>query len=209
MKTSTMKKFHLALAGIILAAGITACNSGENTTATTTTSSTDSLNNTNSQNNNTSVGTTATTSRLPLNAQDSTFVMKAAMSSIMEVESGTVAQQNAQHERVKAFAAMMVKDHRGANQELMGLVGGRGMNIPSTLPPDTMKHMTSMQKMQGKAFDKHYMNMMVNSHQNTIADFQKQAINGGDAELKAWAAKMLPALQMHRDSAIAINKNMK
>jgi putative membrane protein len=155
MKTSTMKKFHLALAGIILAAGITACNSGENTTATTTTSSTDSLNNTNSQNNNTSAGTTATTSRLPLNAQDSTFVMKAAMSSIMEVESGTVAQQNAQHERVKAFAAMMVKDHRGANQELMGLVGGRGMNIPSTLPPDTMKHMTSMQKMQGKAFDKH------------------------------------------------------
>jgi putative membrane protein len=72
-----------------------------------------------------------------------------------------------------------------------------------------MKHVTSMQKMQGRAFDKHYMNMMVKDHQNTIADFQKQAINGGDPELKSWAAKMLPALQMHRDSAIAINKTLK
>ncbi len=103
----------------------------------------------------------------------------------------------------------MVQDHQGAGQELMSIAAGRGMNIPNTLPPDKQNHLESMRKMQGRAFDKHYMNMMVNDHKETVADFERQTNSGGDAELRTWAQKMLPVLQKHRDSAVAINSSIK
>ncbi|HYC27314.1 MAG TPA: DUF4142 domain-containing protein, partial [Chitinophagaceae bacterium] len=174
---------------------------------TTTTDSSNAANNTGT--NNTNAATISTANRLPLSAEDSTFVMKAAIGGLMEVEAGNLAQQNATNERIKAFGTMMVNDHTKANSELMALASGRGVTLPTTLPPDMIKHMEEMRKMKGKAFDNHYMGMMVNDHQKTIADFEKQANSGSDSELKAWAAKTLPALQMHRDSATTINKAIK
>ena len=202
-----MKKFHLTLAGFILLAGFTACNDSGTETSTTTTT-TDSSNATVNQTgtNNTTSTTTSTGNRMPFSAQDSTFVMKAAIGGMMEVEAGNLAQQNATNDRVKAFGTMMVNDHSKSNAELMAMANGRGVTLPTALPADMQKHLDEMKNMKGKAFDNHYMNMMVTDHQKTIADFEKQANGGADAELKAWAAKTLPVLQMHRDSATAINK---
>ena len=90
----------------------------------------------------------------------------------MEVEAGNLAQQNAASDRVKAFGTMMVNDHNKANSELMALASGRGATPPTALPADMQTHMEQMRKMTGKAFDKHYMSMMVNDHQKTIADFE-------------------------------------
>jgi putative membrane protein len=203
-----MKKINLTIAGAILLIGFTACNDSGTETDTSTTTTTDTITNTTS---NTAAADSATqaTPRTPLSAQDSTFVMKAAMGSMMEVEAGNAAQQNATNDRVKSFATMMVNDHSKANSELMALASGRGVTIPTAIPADKQKHMDEMRKMKGKQFDNHYMSMMVNDHQKTIADFEKQANSGADAELKAWAQKTLPVLQMHRDSATAINKAIK
>ncbi|HUC82794.1 MAG TPA: DUF4142 domain-containing protein [Flavisolibacter sp.] len=206
-----MKKNLLAIACFSVAVAFTACSdsatstsdAGDSTNASTNSTATES-----GDANNTTGSTTATT-KTPLSAQDSTFVMKAAMGGMMEVESGNVAQQNGNHDRVKSFATMMVNDHSKANSELMALVSGRGITLPTALPQDMQSHMEEMKKMKGAAFDKHYMGMMVNDHQKTITDFQSQANNGSDPELKAWAAKTLPVLQMHADSAKAINSAIK
>ena len=207
-----MKKINQTIAGFILLIGFAACSdsgtSANSTTTTTTDSNTTTSSNTAATDNGT--GNPAETSpRTPLSAQDSTFVMKAAMGGMMEVESGNAALQNSTNDRVKAFATMMVNDHSKANSELTALVGGRGITIPTALPADMQKHIQEMQKMKGKQFDNHYMSMMVNDHQKTIADFEKQANSGADPELKAWAQKTLPTLQMHRDSATAVNKAIK
>ena len=207
-----MKKMNLALAGFFLLACFTACSdSGTSTTKTdspTTAQSGDTSHN-NANNpavDNGSTSNTSTTNATPFGKEDSTFAVKAAIGGLMEVEAGNLAQQNATNDRVKAFATMMVNDHSKANSELMSLASSRGMTLPSTLPPDKQKHMDAMRKMTGKAFDKHYMDMMVNDHKKTITDFEKEANGGTDNDLKGWAAKTLPTLQKHRDSAVAINK---
>jgi putative membrane protein len=66
--------------------------------------------------------------------------------------------------------------------------------------------MDEMKKMSGSAFDKHYMKMMVDDHKKTIDKFQSQSSNGTDEQLRSWASKTLPVLQMHHDSAQAVNK---
>lgn len=214
-----MKKMNLTLAGLVLLAGFTACNSDS---TTTTTSSTDSGNRTTvsgsdsnnastnntstTDNNNSTTATNSTSNKMPLAKDDSTFVMKAAMGGMMEVQAGNMAQTNAMNDRVKSFGMMMVNDHTKANSELMALASGHGMTVPTDLPPDMKKHGDAMMKMQGKNFDSHYMSMMLNDHKKDIALFEKQAKSGADADLKAFAEKTLPTLKMHLDSAQAISK---
>ena len=50
----------------------------------------------------------------PVQPDASNFAVEAANGGMMEVELGKVAQENASSPRVKAFGAMMVKDHTEA-----------------------------------------------------------------------------------------------
>lgn len=124
----------------------------------------------------------------------------------MEVEAGRIAQQNAQSDRVKGFGSMMERDHSAANQELTSLASRHGITIPTTLPADMQKHLDDMRNMKGKAFDQHYMSMMLSDHKKDIGEFEKESNSGKDADLKSWASKTLPVLRTHLDSAQAINK---
>ncbi len=213
-----MKKMNLAIAGLILMASFTACNGDSGTSSTTTTDNTSvtssdssngnngAMNSTPTDNNNTNSTTTATAAKMPFSKADSMFVMKAAMGGMMEVQSGTTAQQNAMSDRVKSFGTMLVNDHSKANSELMAIASGRGVTPPAELPADKKKHLDDMAKMKGKTFDSHFISMMLNDHKKDIAEFEKQANSGTDAELKAFAAKTLPTLKMHLDSVQALAK---
>src|ERR1700716_3960107 len=102
-KNSFMKKNYLSLIFSLLAFLFWSCNgsntstsSSDSTSAAKTTSADTSTNTPN----NTPANSTASTN-LPLSKSDSTFVMKAAAGGLMEVELGSVAQQNAVNARVK------------------------------------------------------------------------------------------------------------
>jgi putative membrane protein len=140
---------------------------------------------------------------------DHNFVSKAASGGMMEVELGKVAQQNAQNQRVKNFGAMMVRDHSKANQELISIASGKNYNIPASMNTEHQNMMEDMKKMSGAAFDEHYMNMMVSDHNKDIEEFRKQANQGNDAGIKAFASKTLPVLETHLDSAKAIYQDVK
>lgn len=172
-------------------------------TATGTGTGSDTANNAGTGNG----GATTNMSSTPLSKADSTFVMKAAAGGMEEVEMGNLAQQNASSQRVKDFGAMMVRDHSKANDELKSFASGRGLTLPAALPADKQKDLDMMRKMTGKSFDQHYVNMMVQDHQKDVNEFKKQSTSGADQQLKDWAGKTLPVLQMHLDSIQAIKKS--
>ena len=195
-----MKRNLLALLFLSTIA-FTACNNDGDT---------DDAEDTTSMNMDADTTTAPVTNTTPLESTDVDFVIKAAEGGIMEVEAGNIAQQNSTNERVKAYATMMVRDHSNANNELKGMVSTRGVMIPEdSIRMKHKSHLEMMQKMKGKAFDNHYMGMMVTDHKKTVEEFEKAANNLKDADLKAWAAKTLPVLKMHNDSAQAINKVIK
>lgn len=134
----------------------------------------------------------------------STFVVKAGSGGMMEVELGKLAQQNAQSQRVKNFGSMMVRDHSKANKELMTIAANKNIAIPSKLSQDHQKHVDEMKKLKGMDFDKHYMDLMKDDHEDDIELFEKAAKNLKDPDLKAFASKTLPILHTHLDSAKAI-----
>ena len=199
-----MKRNFSSIVLSCLVLGAWSCNDSGTTTSGSGDSATVQQDTIGNANNN-----TANLNATPLSQADSTFVMEAAVGGLTEVESGRVAQQNGMNEGVKSFGQMMITDHERANSELMSIVSSRGMTPPGTLPADKQKHIDDMKNMKGKAFDNHYVNMMVNDHQKTIDLFRKQSENGTDPQLKTFATNTLPVLQKHMDSAQALKKRMK
>jgi putative membrane protein len=199
-----MKKKLLSLAICLSAALIWSCNNSGDTTNTgdsssATMSGADSIS---ADNNNISANV------MPLSKDDSAFVMEAAVGGLMEVQAGQLAQQNAQNQRVKDFGGMMVTDHSKANDELKSYAASHGITLPAELPADKQKHIDAMKNMKGTAFDKHYIAMMLDDHKEDVGKFLKESTEANDAQLKTWAANILPVLQKHLDSVQAIKKGM-
>jgi putative membrane protein len=61
----------------------------------------------------------------------------------------------------------------------------------------------------GAAFDRPFVEAQVKAHQDAIALFEKQASDGDDADLKAFAQKQLPALRNHLKQAQDLQAKLK
>jgi len=112
-----------------------------------------------------------------LSDKDKTFMKNAAKGGMEEVEMGKMAQQQGQTTDVKNFGKRMVTEHTTANNELMQLAIGKKF----TLPKEKLK----VEKFNAATFDKEYMADMVKDHQKDLAEFQNEAKNGSDPDLKS------------------------
>lgn len=145
----------------------------------------------------------------PVDKESSDFAIEAANGGMMEVEAGKLAQEKAMSQRVKDFAAMMVRDHSKANDELKGLAQSKNIALPDSVSGDARDHIEKMRKMSGRDFDKHYIDMMVDDHDKDVDKFEKASGNLSDPDLKTWAGNTLPTLRAHQDSAKAIKEAIK
>ena len=137
------------------------------------------------------------------------FLSEAVSGGLMEVELGKLAQQKAVEARVKTFGGMMIRDHTDAGEELKSLAASKNIVVPETLVAKHQKQIDDLTKKNGVGFDKAYIKMMLKDHKDDIKKFEAAAKNSEDADLKALAAKILPVLRMHLDSAKAINRKVR
>jgi putative membrane protein len=146
-----------------------------------------------------------------LHKKDVKFLVEAASSSQMEIVLGQIAQQKATSTEVKNYAAMMVNDHTKAIDDLKMLVSNKGASIPDTILPKHRALMDRLNGVEGADFDKAYMSVMRDAHENDIDEFEDQAKDAKDPDVKAFAAKRLPVLQEHhkqaKDAKSTMNNN--
>ena len=144
-----------------------------------------------------------------LHKKDVKFLVEAASSSRMEIELGQMAQQKGTSQEVKDFGAMMVQDHTKATEELKSLVASKGASLPDTLMPKHRALMDRLNGLEGAEFDKAYMAVMRDAHENDIDEFEDEATDARDPDVKAFATKQLPILQGHHQHAKDAKGTMK
>lgn len=144
-----------------------------------------------------------------MSSQDQKFLMDAAMSGMREVALGRMAAQLGASDVVKQFGRTMVDHHTKANTELMSLASSKGVTLPTELEDKHRSDMSKLQAMKGADFDTGFAKMMLKDHEKAVDLFEKESTKGGDADLKAFAAKTLPTLQEHLNSARALPGNEK
>jgi putative membrane protein len=141
--------------------------------------------------------------------KDREFLVEAASGGLMEVELGKLAAANAASPEVKKFGAQMVTDHTKANEELKALAASKNVTIPAAPGEDHMKHINDLREKKGADFDKAYMSLMVDDHQEDVNKYEEQGNNGNDAEIKAFAAGKVATLKKHHEMSKTLNDKLK
>ncbi|MCX2900792.1 DUF4142 domain-containing protein [Pseudomonas mandelii] len=135
-------------------------------------------------------------------ATDNDFVDNAAAGGIAEIETSRLALEKSSSADIKAFANMMITDHSKANDELAALAQKNDIEVPDTTTL-VKQAKEKILEVRDESFDAAYANNQVKAHEETIELFKKQANTvtddkvKGATELKAFAQKMLPALEKH------------
>lgn len=152
-----------------------------------------------------------TTAAVPVSVSndDAKFVVDAAAGGMEEVLLGRLAQQKAWSPDVKAFGVLMERDHSRGGDRLKIIAKEKNIILSDTLSPDRQKMADNLQTKNGKDFDKAYISMMTEDHQKDIKEFEKEAKNGTDADIRAFADSTLHMLHKHLDSAEACHKRLK
>jgi putative membrane protein len=160
------------------------------------------------QNTNSST-TTKREGNMAMSSSDKKFAMTAAMGGMAEVELARMALTRASSDAVKQYAQKMIDDHTPANSELMGIASSKGISLPTAPDAKMRAMMAKMQNLSGAAFDREYI-MMAGSkdHQKMEKLFRDESMKGRDADLKAFAAKTLPVVQMHLQMARDLHTQM-
>lgn len=136
------------------------------------------------------------------------FIKQGLEAGLAEIRAAKIAEINSGNPRVISFAKMMINDHTKAGDELEKISIIKRVSEGDTVNTDHQKMITVISAKKGAAFDKLYMQMMVNDHQNVVKLFTT-ATSDRNADIQNFAKKILPILKMHLDSANAICASLK
>ncbi|HEX4773600.1 MAG TPA: DUF4142 domain-containing protein [Bryobacteraceae bacterium] len=140
---------------------------------------------------------------------DKRFVKDAAIGGMAEVELGKLALQKASRDDVKQFAQKMVDDHSKANDQLKQVASKANITIPDTLDSKHQSKMEKLSKLSGEEFDKAYVKDQLKDHETDVKEFQNEAQNGSNPDVKAFASTTLPILQDHLSMVRDLSKSEK
>ncbi|MBV9301422.1 MAG: DUF4142 domain-containing protein [Acidobacteriaceae bacterium] len=143
-----------------------------------------------------------------MKSPDATFAMKAAQGGLAEVKMGKLAAEKGNSADVKAFGQQMVDDHSKANDDLKSVAEKENMTLPADVNAHQRAMCNRLEKLSGEAFDRAYVRDMVMDHEEDVKEFQKEANNGKDDQIKAFASRTLPVIQGHLDKIKSIQSNM-
>jgi len=140
---------------------------------------------------------------------DAQFLQQAAELGTAEIAMGRLGRQRALRAEVAQFGDMMVHDHSQGNQELMQLARSERIPVVRRIPPEEAAMQARLARLSGPRFDQLYMEHMVNGHFKAVRLFQREARNGRDPEVRAWAERQLPVLQEHLNIALGLAQNVR
>lgn len=136
------------------------------------------------------------------------FVQEAAASDMFEIESSKLAVERGD-EATKAFAQQMITEHEKTSSELKKMVGDLKLSNPPANAMSSAQQgmLDELKELQGADFNEEYHDQQVTAHENAVDLFKRYGEEGETPELKAWAAKTLPALQHHLEMAQTLDKD--
>jgi len=136
------------------------------------------------------------------------FVSNASQSDMYEIQAGQIAQQRSKNPEVKAFGAMMIKDHTAMSNAMKPLIAAAGQKPAADLDQRRKGFIDNLKAAPAADFDKTYIDQQVAGHQEALDLMKGYADHGSDAGLKGGASKAIAKVQAHLDKAKQIQASL-
>lgn len=132
-----------------------------------------------------------------LSKADRQFLIMVAKTDMTEAHEGQMAEDQAGRTDVKDFGRTLVQDHTQSYEHVTELAAKTGVSIPKGIDVAKDATMQRLAHLKGSRFDTAFDRDEVAAHRRAIAAFKREAANGQDADVKAYANTMIPILEKH------------
>jgi putative membrane protein len=179
-----MKRFTHLFGALVLSAAVAACAGDASKDEST-------------------AGATGTTGTAGTSADvDRGWVQDQLEAGDAEVKLGRLAQERGGSADVRAFGAMMVEKHTVAGTELKRVATRHNVAPKPDARDDYDDAFEKLSKLSGDEFDRAYLEMMVDDHEDVVDALEKKAgKNDEHADVREWASKTLPEAKQHLERA--------
>lgn len=140
-------------------------------------------------------------------AIDKIFVKKAMQGSIAQVQLGQLTLQKSGNDQVKQLARKMIDGHTKLNEQMKPLAQQLGVDVPTEVSKKDKTRMSRMQALSGAAYDEAYIKDMVKDHKQDLSEFQTEASNGHDPNVKDAALQGSKTISEHLQMAQQLAKD--
>jgi putative membrane protein len=133
-----------------------------------------------------------------IDQEDKKFATEAALKGLAHIELGKLAIQKGSDKKIKNFGTLLIKQHTKIGARLSKTATEKKIPLPVAIDTDTQKDLTQLSSYSGKAFDKAFINHMINNHETDIKFFEYASKHVADKDLKKMAQKKLLILHRHQ-----------
>ena len=136
------------------------------------------------------------------------FVKTAGMGGMYEIEASKIALKRSTNSGVKKAAQSIIDDHTKAAAELKALVdaGKAPGPLPTAFDERNKGFIDNLNSATAADFDDRYLDQQTAAHNEALTAFKGYADGGDNADLKAFAAKTVPVLEMHKSMIAGLDK---
>lgn len=128
---------------------------------------------------------------------DAEFLAKAASGGMLKVAMGKAVLKRAVTPQAKWFAQKMVSDREKSNAELKALAAKRNVAIPTTMADEQSSTYRDVMEKKDVKMDQDYVEGKIKDYQDDVGELTNASAKVSDSEIKAFATKNVPVLQMH------------
>ena len=137
----------------------------------------------------------------PVQRLERLFLQITAANLRFQSDASRLAESRSNNPSVRDLANTLATRHQAVQPELLRLLHARGMAMP-IMTSRQVKVLRQLGKLQGAKFDQLYVEEVVlRSHRDDIANYEKLAVDAQDPVLKAWIERHLPTLRFHQAKA--------
>lgn len=145
----------------------------------------------------------ATAARVSQARQDRTsgkeFLLRVAEDGMDKIATGQYAMRHTARPEIRRFSLEMIDDQAIADDTLRELASRKGVELPQASA--TPLRGSRLVALRGEAFDRSYLEQVVSRHRAQLAEYKWEAQTAADPEIRDFASKMVPVLQVYLDTA--------
>jgi putative membrane protein len=132
---------------------------------------------------------------------DASFAVAAAEEHILQAKTAQLCETNASLDTVLKFGRTLVKNHTTINNQLTDWAKANNVSLPNSLTSINKSKYDELANEKNRAFEKKFTQYIINDYQELLDNYRREAENGKDTILKAWAREKIRILETDLQTA--------
>ena len=139
---------------------------------------------------------------------DAEFIRDVGADNTMQIQLAELAREKARNREVRQFAERLISDHTRLQNQWNAMASRNGMAAKPGMGPRHREKIEQLQKVNGRNFDRAYMVLMIQQHQDEVSYWQKEGRASRSPEVRRLVNNGLPTLEQHLAQAKQVGRQV-